>query len=98
MVARGRKKERERDKNEEGEERAGGEVRGGKREKGPMRGRRRQINVRLMLLSTHSAAELRILDSGAGLSAQTRRISAEIFPVHPLPLPRQAFPQPPLPL
>lgn len=33
------------------------------------RRRRRQINVRLMLLSTHSAAELRILDSGAGLGS-----------------------------
>lgn len=35
-----------------------------------------------MLLSTHSAAELRILDSQP-VSAQTKRISAEIFPVHP---------------
>lgn len=48
----------------------------------PARARRRQINVRLMLLSTHSAAELRILDSQP-VSAQTKRISAEIFPVHP---------------
>jgi len=41
-----------------------------RKEKEPMRRqgcRHPYINVRLMLLSAHSAAELRILDSGAGL-------------------------------
>lgn len=67
--------------------------------KGPCEGADAKLTFdRLMLLSTHSAAKLRILDSGAGLSAQTRRISAEIFLVHLPPLPRQPFPQPSLPL
>jgi len=53
---------------DEGEKRRQGRRKKGV-EKGPMRrqGRRHQINVRLMLLSAHSAAELRILDSRAGL-------------------------------
>lgn len=89
--ARGRKKEqaREGDKGKgrhrkrmvEGRKRTRWE-REGKGRRCARRGRRRQINVRLMLLSTHSAAELRILDSQP-VSAQTKRISAEIFPVHP---------------
>lgn len=80
-----------------------------KGKKGPREGADAKLTFdRLMLLSTHSAAKLRILDSGVGLSAQTRRISAEIFPVHlslppPSPpaaprQPRPPQPQPPLPL
>lgn len=89
--ARGRKKEQAREgdkgKGRHRKRMVGGRKRTrwereGKGRRCARRGRRRQINVRLMLLSTHSAAELRILDSQP-VSAQTKRISAEIFPVHP---------------
>lgn len=39
----------------------------------------RQINVRLMLLSTHSAAELRILDSQSGLSPDVKDFRRDFF-------------------
>jgi len=61
-------------------------------------GRRHQINVRLMLLSAHSA-ELRILDSGAGLGLDEKDFRRDFLCTSPVSHPRQpASPQPPLPL
>lgn len=89
VVEGGRKKERER-------ERKGMKGREGRwgRKKGPVRERRRQINVRLMLLSTYSAAKLRILDSGAGLSRLRRGGFPPRFSLYIFPFPLPSFPPP----
>lgn len=65
--------------------------RGEGKEKEPMRrqGRRHQINVRLMLLSAHSAAELRILDSGAGPGLDEKDFRRDFLCTSPVSHPRQ---------
>lgn len=77
--------------NEEERSRQGGRREEGRKEKEPMRrqGRRHQINVRLMLLSAHSAAELRILDSGASLGLDEKDFRRDFLCTSPVSHPHQ---------